>query len=91
VASRASHQSEPIGSRADLEALVAAEEERWPDTGSPDDVPLPSWWGGYRLRPETVELWVGQRSRLHDRVLFERVGGGDLADAGSWRPRRLQP
>lgn len=91
VASRASHQSETIGSRAELEALVVAEQERWPDTGSSDDVPLPDWWGGYRLRPDTVELWVGQRSRLHDRVLFERVGHGDLGDAAAWQPRRLQP
>lgn len=91
VASRASHQSQPIASRAALEALVAAEDQRWRDTGSPDDVPLPSWWGGYRLHPETVELWVGQRSRLHDRVLFERVGDGDLSDGSSWRRSRLQP
>jgi pyridoxamine 5'-phosphate oxidase len=91
VASRASHQSEPVGSRAELEAMVVAEEERWPDTGSPDDVPLPAWWGGYRLHPESVELWVGQTSRLHDRVLFERVGDGGLDDATAWRPRRLQP
>lgn len=91
VASRASHQSQPVSSRAELEAMVAAEDERWPDTGSPDDVPLPEWWGGYRLHPESVELWVGQRSRLHDRVLFERVADGDLADPAAWRPQRLQP
>jgi pyridoxamine 5'-phosphate oxidase len=91
VASRASRQSEPVGSRADLEAMVAAEDERWPDTGSPDDVPLPPWWGGFRLQPTTIELWVGQQSRLHDRVVFERVGDGGLDDADSWRPHRLQP
>jgi pyridoxamine 5'-phosphate oxidase len=91
VASRASHQSEPVGSRAELEAMVTAEDDRWPDTGSPADVPLPPWWGGFRLHPRSIELWVGQRSRLHDRVLFERVGEGGLDDADSWRPRRLQP
>jgi pyridoxamine 5'-phosphate oxidase len=91
VASRASHQSQPVGSRADLEAMVAAEDDRWPDTGSTDDVPLPAWWGGFRLHPQTIELWVGQRSRLHDRVLFERVGDGGLDDADSWRRHRLQP
>jgi pyridoxamine 5'-phosphate oxidase len=80
-----------VGSRADLEAMVAAEDDRWPDTGSTDDVPLPEWWGGFRLHPQTIELWVGQRSRLHDRVLFERVGDGGLDDAGSWRRQRLQP
>jgi pyridoxamine 5'-phosphate oxidase len=91
IATRASRQSRPIGSRAELVARVAAEERRWPDTASPQDVPPPSTWGGYLIRPDVVELWVGQRSRLHDRVLFERTADGDLADAHSWRPRRLQP
>jgi pyridoxamine 5'-phosphate oxidase len=91
IASRASHQSQPVSSRAELEQMVEAEDERWPSTGSPDDVPLPEFWGGFRLHPRVVELWVGQRSRLHDRVVFDRVGDGNLADAASWRPRRLQP
>jgi pyridoxamine 5'-phosphate oxidase len=49
------------------------------------------FWGGFRLLPQVVELWVGRRSRLHDRVVFQRVGDGDLADPASWRPHRLQP
>ncbi|HEX8496473.1 MAG TPA: pyridoxine 5'-phosphate oxidase C-terminal domain-containing protein, partial [Actinomycetales bacterium] len=91
VASSASHQSQPVGSRAELEAAVAQEEERWPDTGSPTDVPLPQGWGGYLVTPETIELWVGQPSRLHDRILFSRKGGGDMGDDGSWSCTRLQP
>jgi pyridoxamine 5'-phosphate oxidase len=91
IATRASRQSRPIGSRAELVARVAAEQQRWPDTSSPDDVPPPSTWGGYLIRPDVVELWVGQRSRLHDRVLFERTGEGGLDDDHSWRTRRLQP
>ena len=91
VATRASRQSHPIGSRAELEARVAAEEARWPDTGNPDDVPAPSTWGGYLVRPDVVELWVGQRSRLHDRILFTRSGRGGLDDPRSWRTTRLQP
>lgn len=91
VATRASRQSQPIGSRAELEARVAAEEARWPDTGSPDDVPAPSTWGGYLVRPDVVELWVGQRSRLHDRLVFERTGSGGMDDPRSWRITRLQP
>ena len=87
----ASRQSQPIGSRAELEARVAAEEARWPDTGSPDDVPAPSTWGGYLVRPDVVELWVGQRSRLHDRIVFVRTGRGDMDDPRSWRTTRLQP
>jgi pyridoxamine 5'-phosphate oxidase len=91
VATRASRQSQPIGSRAELEARVAAEQERWPDTGSPDDVPAPSTWGGYLVRPDVVELWVGQRSRLHDRIVFVRTGRGGMDDPRSWRTTRLQP
>lgn len=91
VASAASHQSAPIGSRGALERAVAEQDARWPDTGSPQDVPLPEDWGGYLVRPETIELWVGRRSRLHDRILFSRSGSGDLQDASSWSVTRLQP
>ncbi len=91
VATRASRQSQPIGSRAELEAKVAAEDARWPRTGSPDDVPAPSTWGGYVVRPDVVELWVGQRSRLHDRLVFRRTGDGGFDDPHSWRTERLQP
>ncbi len=91
VASRASHQSQPVGSRAELVAAVAAEEARWPDTGSPLDVPLPDYWGGFRLRPVEVELWVGQPSRLHDRVRYAAPPGTPLDDPAAWTRMRLQP
>jgi pyridoxamine 5'-phosphate oxidase len=93
VASRASHQSQPIGSRADLVALVEAEEARWPDSGSGSgaDVPLPSYWGGFRVRPVEVELWVGQPSRLHDRVRYTAADGTPLDDPSAWTHTRLQP
>ena len=91
VASSASQQSAPVGSRADLEQAVADEQARWPDTGSPADVPLPEHWGGYLVRPDSVELWVGRPSRLHDRILFSRNGSGDLGDPASWSVKRLQP
>ena len=91
VASSASLQSAAVGSRAELEQAVADEQARWPDTGSPSDVPLPEHWGGYRVRPDTVEFWVGQPSRLHDRILFSRSGSGDLDDPTSWALTRLQP
>ncbi|MGA0027614.1 MAG: pyridoxine 5'-phosphate oxidase C-terminal domain-containing protein [Steroidobacteraceae bacterium] len=48
------------------------------------DVPLPPHWGGWRLHPETVEFWQGRRSRLHDRLRYERGGDG-------WSRVRLQP
>ncbi len=91
IASSASRQSQPVSGRAELEAAVRREEERWPDTGSATDVPLPQGWGGYLVRPDAVELWVGQPSRLHDRAVFTRCGDGDLDDAASWTVTRLQP
>lgn len=91
VASAASQQSRPVGSRVELERAVAAEQARWPDTGSPTDVPLPPSWGGFRVQPDQVELWAGQPSRLHDRILFTRAGAADLDDASAWTVTRLQP
>ena len=77
----ASRQSEPVGSRAELES-AAAEAARRFEGG---DVPLPPHWGGFRLRPERVELWEHRADRLHDRLLYERsVGEG-------WMLTRLQP
>lgn len=91
VGAWASQQSEPIGSRADLERQVAQFEERWPDTGRADDVPLPDRWGGYVIDCTEVEFWAGRASRLHDRLVFLREGEGDLATPGAWRVERRQP
>ncbi|HEY2326622.1 MAG TPA: pyridoxal 5'-phosphate synthase [Gaiellaceae bacterium] len=71
----ASHQSQPIGSRAELEAAVAAQ---------PDEPERPSWWGGYLLVPERIEIWRHRDDRLHERELYERDGEG-------WRCVILQP
>lgn len=91
VGAWASRQSEPVGSRADLEAAYDACAERWPDRGRPDDVPLPDGWGGYRVRCVEVEFWGGRRSRLHDRLSYTRAQPGSLAESGAWRLTRLQP
>ena len=63
----ASRQSQVIGSRADLERRVCELEQRWPG-----DVPMPDFWGGYVLIPETVEFWQSGTYRLHDRLRYRR-------------------
>jgi pyridoxamine 5'-phosphate oxidase len=75
-----SHQSRVIPSRAQLESGLREVKERFPS----DDIPLPPYWGGYRLRPEEVEFWQGREDRLHDRIRYLRDGGG-------WRIERLSP
>lgn len=76
----ASRQSAPLSSRERLIERVREIEARF--EGGP--VPRPAFWGGYRLVPERVELWRGQESRLHDRVVYLREGDG-------WRVERLYP
>jgi len=50
------------------------------------EVPLPSFWGGYRVRPTTIEFWQARSSRLHDRFLYSRAH-----DSDDWRIERLAP
>ncbi len=77
----ASPQSRPVASRADLEAQVAEIERRF---AGQDDIPLPPFWGGYRIVATAIEFWQGQPNRLHDRVRYELGDGG-------WFRERLGP
>lgn len=77
-----SHQSRVIPGRAALEADLRDIEERFKD----GDVPLPPYWGGYRVMPQVIEFWQGRESRLHDRIRYVRAG-----DAGGWKVERLSP
>ena len=86
-----SRQSEPIASRAALEAEYERRLAQFPERGEAGEVPVPDFWGGYRLVPHEVEFWGGRRSRLHDRIVFTRVGEGTLGDAAAWRLHRRQP
>jgi pyridoxamine 5'-phosphate oxidase len=81
IGSWASDQSRPLESREALERRVAELEERYAGV----EVPRPPQWGGYLLRPTTVEFWQGQPDRLHDRILFT------ADDASRWRVDRLYP
>jgi pyridoxamine 5'-phosphate oxidase len=76
----ASRQSAPLLSREALEERVRHVEARFAESA----IPRPPYWGGYRLTPLRLELWEGRESRLHERLLFERAGGG-------WRSQRLWP
>ena len=87
----ASDQSRPAADRHELERRWQEVLERFPDTGGNHDVPVPDFWGGWRIVCDEVEFWAGRRNRLHDRIVFRRTGDGDLADAGSWTRLRLQP
>lgn len=91
IGAHASRQSEPLADRALLEAAYEECARRWPDTGSPDDVPLPQRWGGWRVVADEVELWAGRRSRLHDRVVWQRVAPGGLDEPAAWRRSRRWP
>ncbi|MGO2135583.1 pyridoxamine 5'-phosphate oxidase [Marinobacter sp.] len=75
-----SEQSKAITSRGLLEQKVAEMKRKF----SEGEVPLPGFWGGYRVVPERIEFWQGRPSRLHDR--FEYVKEGD-----DWLIQRLQP
>jgi pyridoxamine 5'-phosphate oxidase len=77
----ASPQSRVLGSREELDARVEEIEDRYPD-----EIPLPPFWGGYRLTPDTIEFWQGRVHRLHDRFRYSRDAGG-----GDWRIERLSP
>src|SRR3954465_14619432 len=76
----ASRQSQALHPREELAARVAEIEERFAGA----DVPRPEFWGGYLLRAEVVELWIGRANRLHDREEFRRTADG-------WSVRRLSP
>ena len=77
----ASHQSRVVVSRAVLEERVAELAEAFPDEAPP---PRPPRWGGYRIRPESVEFWEEGPDRLHDRLRYR-------LESGHWTMERLSP
>lgn len=79
----ASPQGRPLASREELEEATARIAAAYPDV-----VPLPPFWGGYRLRPTMIEFWQGRRSRMHDRFAYLR---DDAGPDSSWRIVRLAP
>lgn len=78
----ASRQSEVIASRLQLEQELASLQQKHGETSQ---IPLPPFWGGYRVAPRSVEFWQGRSSRLHDRLLYSRQADG------TWARERLSP
>ena len=76
----ASNQSEVVANRETLEARFAAHEKRFGER-----VPRPEHWGGYRLKPNSIEFWQGRDNRLHDRLRYQ------LQEGGGWLIERLGP
>lgn len=70
--------------RKELESWVEETEERFKDE---EKIPVPDFWGGLRIVPESVEFWQGRESRLHDRFLYERKEEGK----DEWSLERLSP
>jgi pyridoxamine 5'-phosphate oxidase len=77
----ASNQSRIITTRKLLEMKFDEIKRKFSD----GKVPLPSFWGGFRVIPRTVEFWQGRPSRLHDRIQYT------LSDEGEWKRARLAP
>ncbi|RLQ22324.1 pyridoxamine 5'-phosphate oxidase [Seongchinamella sediminis] len=81
IAAWASRQSRPVSARAMLEKQVMVLKEKF----GKGDVPVPDFWGGYRVLPQRIEFWQGGEHRIHDRFLYTRT------DAGDWEISQLQP
>ena len=75
-----SDQSSVINSRTLLETKLDEMKRRF----GKGEIPLPSFWGGYRVRPQQIEFWQGRTNRLHDRFLYTR-------EASGWQVERLAP
>ena len=77
----ASPQSRAVTSRTTLDSALANVERQFADA---ERIPVPPHWGGWRIRPESVEFWQGRPDRMHDRLMFEQA-------AEEWVVRRLAP
>ncbi len=76
-----SPQSQEIANREVLETKMSQLEAEYEDK----DIPKPSFWGGYVLKPRMIEFWQGRSSRLHDRILYKKI------DNSNWKKVRLAP
>lgn len=75
----ASEQSRELSSREELENRIADLEKRFPN-----EVPRPSFWGGYQVEATEIEFWQGRPSRLHDRLVYTK-------NQNDWKIKRINP
>lgn len=80
----ASKQSSVLKDREELQQQVKQVEEKFQGQ---ENIPVPDFWGGLRVIPDTVEFWQGRESRLHDRFQYTR----DETSEGGWKVERLSP
>ena len=81
LAAYASKQSKPISSKA----LLLTQFKQLKDKFANKELPVPDFWGGFRIVPHQVEFWQGGEDRLHDRIEY------NIDKAGSWSTQRLMP
>ncbi|GAA6167257.1 pyridoxamine 5'-phosphate oxidase [Sessilibacter corallicola] len=81
LAAWASHQSHPVESRT----LLMSQFQRMKEKFKSGKIPLPDFWGGYRIIPTEIEFWQGGSHRLHDRFVYQKD------DDGRWDIQRLAP
>jgi pyridoxamine 5'-phosphate oxidase len=77
----ASRQSQVVASREILDQRYQQLDAQFPD----DNIPMPSQWGGYRVKPDLLEFWQGRHGRMHDRLRYR------LQPGGVWLLERLEP
>jgi pyridoxamine 5'-phosphate oxidase len=82
IGALASPQSQEIPHREQLEAKMSQLEAEY---GDDKEIPKPSFWGGYILKPRLIEFWQGRPSRLHDRIAYKKI------DNKNWKKVRLAP
>ena len=81
IGALASPQSQVIADRSLLEKNRKELEKKYAD----QEIPKPSFWGGYLVKPQVIEFWQGRSSRLHDRIVYRK------ADKNNWKIVRLAP
>jgi pyridoxamine 5'-phosphate oxidase len=77
----ASHQSDVVSSREELDSALKTYEEKFRES----EIPRPSYWGGYMVRPVSIEFWQGRPNRMHDRIRYT------LQPDYDWKKERLAP